>query len=415
MINGTFPQRNNSINNITNEEVNAVLQTTSRFAFADLITVVLRLDFWDDTDPNTMLGYRYSSASSHNSSLYIIFKFYIFQIENSLASTILDEQFVESKLVFKTNSFIIYYLYINVIFYYYSFDCLQYRLTGGLAAPLVAAGAGVLIGSSAVAGLATTAGAAVLGTTFGVAGAGLAGYKMKKRVGEIEEFSVESLSDGTSLQCSLVVSGWIDKDTSPDIYTLRYESKYLVELGKAIDYLMGFAVSIAIQQTLMETALAGLVSAIAWPVAIVSAASVLDNPWNVCIARSAEVSFLVLSLIFKKIQGRASTLSLHERGQIKAPATAGYTVKQTDDVLMSSRKAIHKWNNREKGTILRTASNSTNEIRMTRGIDASESLVWKVPNKSPNIVRVRMKNYPELTQAHKNELRRWTRIFMRYG
>ena len=51
-------------------------------------------------------------------------------------------------------------------------------LTGGLAAPLVAGSIGVLIGSGALAGLATTAGAAVLGTTFGVAGAGLAGYKV---------------------------------------------------------------------------------------------------------------------------------------------------------------------------------------------------------------------------------------------
>lgn len=45
----------------------------------------------------------------------------------------------------------------------------------------------------------------------------------------------------------------------------------------------------AIQHSLMETALAGLVSAVAWPVALLGCASVLDNPWNVCIARSAEV------------------------------------------------------------------------------------------------------------------------------
>ncbi|KAK6043805.1 hypothetical protein COOONC_18690 [Cooperia oncophora] len=181
-------------------------------------------------------------------------------------------------------------------------------LTGGLAAPLVAAGAGMIIGSGA-AGLATTAGAAVLGTTFGVAGAGLAGYKMNKRVGAIEEFSVETLSEGLSLHCALVVSGWIEEDTSceqafehqwrhlslaREQYTLRYESKYLMELGKAMDYIMGFAVSVAIQQTLMETVLAGLVSAVAWPVAIVSAASVLDNPWNVCVARAAEVHIQLL-------------------------------------------------------------------------------------------------------------------------
>uniref|UniRef100_A0A1I7XN78 HTH_Tnp_Tc3_1 domain-containing protein n=1 Tax=Heterorhabditis bacteriophora TaxID=37862 RepID=A0A1I7XN78_HETBA len=38
--------------------------------------------------------------------------------------------------------------------------------------------------------------------------------------------------------------------------------------------------------------------------------------------------------------GRASTLALHERGQIKAPSTAGHSVKQIADVVKHSRKAI---------------------------------------------------------------------------
>uniref|UniRef100_A0A1I7X5M2 HTH_Tnp_Tc3_1 domain-containing protein n=2 Tax=Heterorhabditis bacteriophora TaxID=37862 RepID=A0A1I7X5M2_HETBA len=38
--------------------------------------------------------------------------------------------------------------------------------------------------------------------------------------------------------------------------------------------------------------------------------------------------------------GRASTLSLHERGQIKVLSTTGYTVKQIADVVKRSRKAI---------------------------------------------------------------------------
>ena len=46
---------------------------------------------------------------------------------------------------------------------------------------------------------------------------------------------------------------------SREQYTLRYESKYLVELGRAIDYFMSIAVSVAVQKTLMETALAGFI------------------------------------------------------------------------------------------------------------------------------------------------------------
>uniref|UniRef100_A0A1I7XDW5 HTH_Tnp_Tc3_1 domain-containing protein n=1 Tax=Heterorhabditis bacteriophora TaxID=37862 RepID=A0A1I7XDW5_HETBA len=37
---------------------------------------------------------------------------------------------------------------------------------------------------------------------------------------------------------------------------------------------------------------------------------------------------------------RASTLSLHERGQIKTLSTAGYMMKPIADVVKSSRKAI---------------------------------------------------------------------------
>ncbi|KIH63314.1 hypothetical protein ANCDUO_06385 [Ancylostoma duodenale] len=71
-----------------------------------------------------------------------------------------------------------------------------------------------------------------------------------------------------------------------------------------MDYIMGFAVSVAIQQTLMETALAGLVAAVAWPVAILSCASVLDNPWNVCVARAAEVGEHLAELLLSRSHGK---------------------------------------------------------------------------------------------------------------
>ncbi|GMS86580.1 hypothetical protein PENTCL1PPCAC_8755, partial [Pristionchus entomophagus] len=203
-------------------------------------------------------------------------------------------------------------------------------LTGGLAAPFIAgaaasigigAGAGAAAGaaSAVIAGLATTGGAAIMGSAMGVAGAGLTGYKMNKRVGAIEEFSIETLSEGTGLRCVLAISGWIDKDTIPEMafthqwrhlraaaeqYTLHYESKYLQELGSAMDYLMSFAVSISVQHILMETALAGIVSAIAWPVALLGCASVLDNPWNVCIARSAEVGEHLAEILLSRAHGK---------------------------------------------------------------------------------------------------------------
>lgn len=66
-------------------------------------------------------------------------------------------------------------------------------LTGGLAAPLIATGVGGILGVGIGGAVGTTAGAAVIGSLFGVAGAGLSGVKMRKRVGEVEEFELRPL------------------------------------------------------------------------------------------------------------------------------------------------------------------------------------------------------------------------------
>ncbi|CAD6199748.1 unnamed protein product [Caenorhabditis auriculariae] len=375
------------------KELNEPMEPATRFALANLTTAILRLDFWDDLDPNSiyfckttfniimtylelpekvvkslkthlegeeilpdigaliltirddpvcrrsdatafLAGFLYAFIGSVNyDSRYRVFLRHMstllgvmwdeFEIvEESFASRLLSEQFVETEhsrqVRMKTarNKKIKRYLKIGVAG---GVGGVLIGLTGGLAAPLVAASAGLLIGGGALAGLATTAGAAILGTTMGVAGAGFTGYKMKKRVGAIEEFAIETLSEGTDLHCTLVVSGWVEDDTTPEQafeyqwrhikhsreqYSLRYESKYLTELGNAIEYLMGFAVSVAIQQTLLETALAGLMSAVAWPVALISVSSVLDNPWNVCISRAAEVGEHLAEVLLSRSHGK---------------------------------------------------------------------------------------------------------------
>lgn len=60
-------------------------------------------------------------------------------------------------------------------------------------------------------------------------------------------------------------------EASKEQYSLRYESKYLLQMGNLVEYLYSFAVSYAIQGALMETALAGVLTAVAWPAVILSA------------------------------------------------------------------------------------------------------------------------------------------------
>ncbi|KAM7098929.1 transmembrane and coiled-coil domain-containing protein 4 isoform 2-T17 [Molossus nigricans] len=82
-------------------------------------------------------------------------------------------------------------------------------VTGGLAAPLVAAGAATIIGSAGAAALGSVAGIAVMTSLFGAAGASLTGYKMKKRVGAIEEFTFLPLTEGRQLHITIAITGWL--------------------------------------------------------------------------------------------------------------------------------------------------------------------------------------------------------------
>ncbi|XP_054155077.1 transmembrane and coiled-coil domain-containing protein 4-like isoform X2 [Oppia nitens] len=190
-------------------------------------------------------------------------------------------------------------------------------LTGGLAAPFVAAGAGAIIGTAGAAVLGSSAGIAVIGSLFGVAGAGLTGYKMKKRVGDIEEFAFDTLTAGRELHLTIAISGWVSQEgaqafkepwlsllNSREQYCIRYESAYLLELGRAMDYFLSFAVSMAAQEALKYTILSGLIAAIAWPATLVTVSGAIDNPWGVCIRRSAEVGKHLAEILIARQQGR---------------------------------------------------------------------------------------------------------------
>uniref|UniRef100_A0A914KQU5 Transmembrane and coiled-coil domain-containing protein 4 n=1 Tax=Meloidogyne incognita TaxID=6306 RepID=A0A914KQU5_MELIC len=192
-------------------------------------------------------------------------------------------------------------------------------VTGGLAAPLIVASISALTATTIFAGLTGTAITAIFGSLFGVAGAGLSGYRMQKRVGDIEEFTIERLTEeeNRALHCVLCVSGWIeDRESqafrthwrhlwmSKEQYTLRWESKYLEELGKSIEYFVSFVVSYAVQRSLMETVLAGLVSAIAWPLILLGSSSIIDNPWNICTKRAAEAGEHLAEVLLTRSHGR---------------------------------------------------------------------------------------------------------------
>ncbi|XP_051895199.1 transmembrane and coiled-coil domain-containing protein 4 isoform X2 [Pristis pectinata] len=190
-------------------------------------------------------------------------------------------------------------------------------LTGGLAAPLVAAGAAAIVGTAGAAAIGSTAGIAIMASLFGAAGAGLTGYKMKKRVGAIEEFEFLPLTDGNQLHITIAVTGWLCTGKygsfeapwrsllqSKEQYCLAWESKYLMELGNTLVSLLNGLVNIVAQEALKYTVLSGIVTALTWPASLLTVANVIDNPWGVCLSRSAEVGKHLAHVLLSRQQGR---------------------------------------------------------------------------------------------------------------
>ncbi|XP_048206333.1 transmembrane and coiled-coil domain-containing protein 4 [Perognathus longimembris pacificus] len=190
-------------------------------------------------------------------------------------------------------------------------------VTGGLAAPLVAAGAATIIGSAGAAALGSVAGIAVMTSLFGAAGAGLTGYKMKKRVGAIEEFTFLPLTEGRQLHITIAITGWLASGKyrtfsapwaalarSREQYCLAWEAKYLMELGNALETILSGLANMVAQEALKYTVLSGIVAALTWPASLLSVANVIDNPWGVCLHRSAEVGKHLAHILLSRQQGQ---------------------------------------------------------------------------------------------------------------
>ncbi|KAF9436850.1 hypothetical protein BGZ76_002773 [Entomortierella beljakovae] len=211
-------------------------------------------------------------------------------------------------------------------------------LTGGLAAPLVAVGAGVLLGSGAAV-LGTTAGIAVMASLFGLAGGGLAGYKMHRRTKDLKELSfTQVLEDPTlpqipSLQLAIVISGYLfDKDeivdawqssqehalSGSDVFHLTFEPDELVTLGNAFTrFVATEAVRVVSTQVISQTVFAALASALVLPFGLMRAGDLIDNPWAVAMDRAQKSGQVLADILIERVQGnRPTTLIGYSTGAI---------------------------------------------------------------------------------------------------
>ncbi|KAK8964890.1 hypothetical protein KSP40_PGU016320 [Platanthera guangdongensis] len=205
-------------------------------------------------------------------------------------------------------------------------------VTGGLAAPAIAAGFGALaptlgtlvpvIGTSGFATIASAAGSisgsVAVAASFGAAGAGLTGNKMARRIGGVEEFEFVPLGENHNqgrLAVSIVVSGLVFKQSdfvSPweklednlERYSLQWESKHLIAVSTAIqDWLTSKLTRELMKRGAMMTVLSTLVTALAWPTALLSATDFIDSKWSIAIDRSDKAGKLLAETLLSGVQG----------------------------------------------------------------------------------------------------------------
>ncbi|KAH9472088.1 hypothetical protein MJO28_016876 [Puccinia striiformis f. sp. tritici] len=180
-------------------------------------------------------------------------------------------------------------------------------LTGGLAAPILAP---FLVGLSggALGFLATSGGAILIGTLFGLAGGGLVGYRAQRRLKGIDEFTFERLSDQDggldgdlphipSLHATIVMTGFLLTPTEykdpwistlsktidrRDVYALKVETEALLAAGKDLEsYVRDILLQHGATEIIRHTILASVCAALLLPASIYKAAVMaLDNEYQ---------------------------------------------------------------------------------------------------------------------------------------
>ncbi|KAF2017182.1 DUF726-domain-containing protein [Aaosphaeria arxii CBS 175.79] len=204
-------------------------------------------------------------------------------------------------------------------------------ITGGLAAPFLAAGIGTVMGGL---GLGATAAAGYLGTLasssvlvgglFGAYGARMTGKAMDDYAREVEDFGFIPIhhshrprkleKEFRRLRIAIAISGWLTakeevvvpwRYLNPTVegFALRWELETMLKLGNSMDsFVKSAAWSIAKGQIIKRTVF-GALSAGLWPLGLLKVSSVLDNPFSVAKYRADRAGEVLADALINKVQG----------------------------------------------------------------------------------------------------------------
>ncbi|KAI9701627.1 MAG: hypothetical protein M1820_006398 [Bogoriella megaspora] len=199
-------------------------------------------------------------------------------------------------------------------------------LSAGLLAPVIGAGLAAGFTTIGVAGteafLAGAGGAAIVSATGVATGAFVGGKAANRRTGAVKTFEYKPLHNNKRVNLIVTVAGWmtgkVDDVRLPfstvdpvmgDIYSVLWEPDMLTSMGQTINILATEALTQSVQQILGSTILVALMAGLQLPIVLSKLSYLIDNPWNVSLAR-AELAGLILadSLIDRNLGARPITL-----------------------------------------------------------------------------------------------------------
>ncbi|KAF2668144.1 DUF726-domain-containing protein [Microthyrium microscopicum] len=204
-------------------------------------------------------------------------------------------------------------------------------VTGGLAAPIVAAGVGSVMGGLGIAEFAAAgylgslaSSSLVVGSLFGAYGAKMSGKMMDEYAKEVEDFGFVQIHkhhrprkiemEYRRLRVAIGISGWLtDKEevvkpwrvlsSSIEGFALRWELEKLLELGNAITGMLRTTAWVYAKKQLLKRSVLGVMMAELWPLKIIKMAHVVDNPFSVGLVRADKAGEVLADALANRVQG----------------------------------------------------------------------------------------------------------------
>ncbi|KAH8716759.1 hypothetical protein GQ44DRAFT_688806 [Phaeosphaeriaceae sp. PMI808] len=219
-------------------------------------------------------------------------------------------------------------------------------VTGGLAAPLLAAGLGTVMGGLGLGVVSTYLGAlagssVLVGSLFGAYGAKMTGRLMDRYAKEVQDFEFVPVQDPDRplfqrdqewadeqdaidpakreqhrLRVTIGISGWLSSPldvskpwevidaNATEPFALRFELDAMLRLGNSLqDVLFSYAWD-GLAYTVVSRTVLGALYAGLWPLGLIKVASVLDNPFSVALARADKAGKVLAHALIDGVQGK---------------------------------------------------------------------------------------------------------------